>query len=50
MVLCSVKQYSSNSFVLIGSFNWACERGALLIDLHGKGLTPRPSMADRGSS
>ena len=54
MVLCGVKQYYCNSFGLIGSFN--CGRvkpplgGVLLIDPLGKGLTPMPSMGDRGSS
>ena len=54
MVLCNVKQYYCDCFVLIACFN--CGRvksrlgGVLLIHLFGKGLTPRPSMGDKGSS
>ena len=50
---CDVKQYTLSSSVLIGSLNCVRAepplRAVLLIDLLGKGLTPRHSIGDRGS-
>ena len=48
-----VKQYHCHSFLLIGSWNCGLAkpplRAVLLINLLGKGFTPRLNMGDRGS-